>query len=84
MEYQSENHNHGYVRSFFSIFFKTKTARNRRCQVADVIAEQLGVVYNVYMIYGFNLLAMHNIRKDDHPAGHHSSMASQWLFKRMI
>ena len=43
MEYQSENHNHGYVRSFFSIFFKTKTARNRRCQVADVIAEQLGV-----------------------------------------
>ena len=39
MEYQSENHNHGYVRSFFSIFFKTKTAR----QVADVIAEQLGV-----------------------------------------
>ena len=27
---------------------------------------------------------MHNIRKDDHPAGHHSSMASQWLFKRMI
>ena len=44
----------------------------------------MDMVYNVYMIYGFNLLAMHNIRKDDHPAGHHSSMASQWLFKRMI